>query len=189
MLNLPLPPKVQQFREHRQKAKPLVLKSNKLLESKMFNPEVGIKEQYTRKCKHNHTPMHQKVTLLALHFCLYNLLGLHLRYPYHTWSLLHMITLESQSLQRKKRCFNNTNEKSQIHHVQDASHCADSLAEVQLWISWNDTSVKEWGHILSCGKSQSAMTVAAVGPLKTAEQHWLSPAAVLGQLVQFSGQV
>lgn len=100
-----------------------------------------------------------------------------------------MSTLESQSLRSNRRCFNYTSEEAQIHHVQDASHCADSLAEVQLWTSWNNLSIKEWSPILRCHKSQRAMTVAAGGPPETAAKHWLSLAEALGQLVQFSGQV
>ena len=128
----------------------------------------------------------------TIHWCVKKLPYLHSisAYIIPPWvtailSIPRMITLESQALQRNKRCFSNTNEKAQIHHVQDASHCADSLAEVQLWTSWSNLSIKEWAPILSCGKSQRAMTVAAIGPLKIAEQHWLSPAAALGQFVSF----
>lgn len=92
--------------------------------------------------------MCQKVTLSAFHFHLYDTSLSYISIP-------HMITLESQFLQRNTICFNNTNEKAQIHYVQDASHWAGSLAEVQLWTFWKNLSIKEWGHILSCGKSES----------------------------------
>lgn len=49
MVNTPLLQKPQQLREQRQKVKSLVLKSNKLLESKPINPEAVTKEQYARK--------------------------------------------------------------------------------------------------------------------------------------------
>ena len=151
--------------------------------SMTIKPEVVTKDQYARKCKHNHTLMVQKVTLSALHFRLYNLLGLQLCYPYNMWLLLRVspckITRDI-SITRMKRHRYTMSKTLPTVLTHRQKYSSEHLEIIYLY---------EWGHILSCGNSERAMTAAATGPLKITEQHWLSPAAVLGQLVQFSGQV